>query len=77
MAKPTYEELEKQLKEAKEKANGGPISFKVSEKGGCSVYGLGRFPLTLYWEQWQKLLANLDSLKKFLEDNKNKFKLKS
>lgn len=74
MAKPTYEELQKQLEDLK-KANG--LEFKVSDKGGCSVYNLGRFPVTLYYEQWMKLLSQIDALKKFLEDNKSKFKLKS
>ena len=49
---------------------GGPISFKVSEKGAVSVYGLGRFPVTLYREQWEKLFANMPGLKKFIEENK-------
>jgi hypothetical protein len=45
------------------------ISFKVSQKGAMSVYGLGRFPVTLYKEQWERLLAKLDDLKKFIKDN--------
>jgi hypothetical protein len=48
----------------------------VGEKGGVSVYGLGRFPVTLYYEQWQRLLGASDDLKAFLEENKSKLKLK-
>ncbi len=44
--------------EALKKPSRGQISIRVSEKGGVSVYGLGRFPVTLYKEQWDKLLAN-------------------
>ncbi len=52
------------------------ISMKVSEKGGVSVYGLGRFPVTLYKEQWEKLLGMTDDLKKFIQDNAAKLKIK-
>ena len=52
------------------------MSLKVSEKGGDSVYGLGRFPVTLYYEQWIRLLDTADSLRMFLEENKSKLKLK-
>jgi hypothetical protein len=58
-------------------AKGGSISFKVSEKGAVSVYGLGRFPVTLYLEQWNKLLSNVDELKAFIEANKSKLKTKT
>lgn len=72
--KPTYEELQEQLEEMKKKeAN---LSFKVSDKGGVSVYGLGRFPVTLYYEQWQKLFDNIEQLKTFVKDNKKKMKMK-
>jgi hypothetical protein len=57
-------------------ANSGTLRFKVSEKGAVSVYGLGRFPVTLYFEQWHKLLAQADKLRTFLEANKAKLKLK-
>jgi hypothetical protein len=72
---PTYEELKKRLADLQEKAN-APISFRVSEKGGCSVYGLGRFPVTLYREQWEKLLDVTDRLREFLKENKDKLKVK-
>jgi hypothetical protein len=54
----------------------GQISLKVSEKGGVSVYGLGRFPVTLYKEQWTKLLATGDQIKSFIEENDHKLKKK-
>jgi ABC-type uncharacterized transport system YnjBCD substrate-binding protein len=57
-------------------AKGGSIRFKVSEKGAVSVYGLGRFPVTLYFEQWERLLANVEELQSFIEANKSKLKLK-
>jgi hypothetical protein len=52
------------------------VSIKVSEKGAVSVYGLGRFPVTLYQEQWQKLLAMSDQIKEFIEENRSKLKVK-
>jgi hypothetical protein len=52
------------------------VSMKVSEKGAVSVYGLGRFPVTLYQEQWQKLLALADEIKTFIEENRSKLKVK-
>ncbi len=48
----------------------------MGEKGGVSVYGLGRFPVTLYYEQWVRLLDSADGLRTFLEENKRKLKLK-
>jgi len=51
-------------------------SLKVSEKGGVSVYGLGRFPVTLYKEQWEKLLDMADDIRAFLRENAAKLKLK-
>jgi hypothetical protein len=45
------------------------ISFKVSEKGAVSMYGLGRFPVTLYKEQWDKLLGKKDEIYKFIQAN--------
>jgi hypothetical protein len=51
-----------------------PITFKVGEKGGLSVYGLGRFPVTLYREQWEKLLDAADAIRTFMADNRDKLK---
>jgi hypothetical protein len=59
----------------KQKRNAA-VSMKVSEKGGLSVYGLGRFPVTLYQEQWTKLLAMADDIKAFIEENKATLKVK-
>jgi hypothetical protein len=52
------------------------ISLKVSEKGGVSVYGLGRFPVTLYKEQWRKLLDMSDDILKFIDANESQLKSK-
>ena len=54
----------------------GQISVKVSEKGGVSVYGLGRFPVTLYKEQWARLLAAAEQINKFIEQNDHLLKKK-
>jgi hypothetical protein len=79
MAEPTREELLAQIEELKQKAEGrkkGALEFRVGEKGGVSVYGLGRFPVTLYYEQWVRLLDMAKDLREFLEENKPKLKLK-
>jgi hypothetical protein len=52
------------------------VSLKVSEKGGVSVYGLGRFPVTLYKEQWAKLLDMADEIRAFIAENEPKLKSK-
>jgi hypothetical protein len=52
------------------------LEFKVGQKGGVSVYGLGRFPVTLYYEQWIRLLATKDELQAFLEEHKTELKMK-
>jgi hypothetical protein len=52
------------------------ITLKVSEKGGVSVYGLGRFPVTLYKEQWTKLLDMADEIRAFITDNDARLKTK-
>lgn len=51
------------------KAVGRGLTLKVSEKGGLSVYGLGRFPVTLYKEQWLKLLEVAEDIRAFVRDN--------
>ena len=79
MAEPTYEELKAKLAELEKQGGGrrsGSLEFRVGEKGGVSVYGLGRFPVTLYYEQWVRLLDATDKLRQFLEENKAKLKLK-
>jgi len=52
------------------------VSLKVSEKGGVSVYGLGRFPVTLYKEQWTKLLAMADEIRTFVKEHDAELKAK-
>jgi hypothetical protein len=78
MAEPSYEELKARVAEL-EKGSGrrsGELEFRVGEKGGVSIYGLGRFPVTLYYEQWIRLLNSSDRLREFLEENKASGKLK-
>ncbi len=53
------------------------VSLKVSDKGGVSVYGLGRFPVTLYKEQWTRLLAMADDIRQFIEENEGRLKSKT
>jgi len=55
---------------------GRSISLKVSEKGGVSVYGLGRFPVTLYKEQWSKVLAMADEIRTFIKEHDAELKAK-
>jgi hypothetical protein len=80
MSEPSYEELKARLsqleKEVEVKKRSGDLIFKVGEKGGVSVYGLGRFPVTLYYEQWTRLLEAAPQLRTFLEENKASGKLK-
>ena len=52
------------------------VSLKVSEKGGLSVYGLGRFPVTLYKEQWTKLLDMSDEIRTFISTHDSQLKAK-
>ena len=54
----------------------GQMSMKVSEKGGLSVYGLGKFPVTLYREQWERLLAMAGELSQFIKDHDAELKKK-
>ena len=54
----------------------GLLRLKVSEKGGLSVYGLGRFPVTLYKEQWSRLLDHAEEIKSFLKENDQHLKAK-
>jgi hypothetical protein len=77
MREPTYEELKARVAELESKQSSAAVlSFKVSDKGGVSVYGLGRFPVTLYYGQWIRLLDKAQELREFLEANKGKLKLK-
>jgi hypothetical protein len=79
MSEPSYEELKAQLEQAQKQLGAkksGSLDFRVGEKGGVSVYGLGRFPVTLYYEQWTRLLGAAGELKAFLEEQKVAGKLK-
>jgi len=79
MSEPTREELMQRIAELEKQAGSrktGELQFKVGEKGGVSVYGLGRFPVTLYYEQWIRLLDASEGLRSFLEENKSRLKLK-
>jgi len=62
------ERLQKENEALKAAANKA-LTLKVSQKGGVSVYGLGRFPVTLYKGQWLKLLEIVDELKRFIDDS--------
>ena len=61
-----------QLKSQRGRSGG----LKVSEKGGVSVYGLGRFPVTLYKEQWAKLLGMADEIRAFIKEHESELKAK-
>jgi len=79
MSEPTYDELKSRVQELEKQQvqrRSGSLEFRIGEKGGVSVYGLGRFPVTLYYEQWIRLLDTADKLREFLEQNKYKLKLK-
>ena len=69
-------ELERHLPENESLKNrrSGALSMKVSEKGGLSVYGLGRFPVTLYQEQWLKLLGLGDEIRAFIQEHQSQLK---
>lgn len=79
MSEPTAEELKARIAELEQKLSSrktGKLEFRVSEKGGVSVYGMGRFPVTLYYEQWMRLLGQIDELRAFIEENKSRLKTK-
>jgi hypothetical protein len=71
----TEEEMKAELErlrkenEALKRPTRGQISMRVSEKGGLSVYGLGRFPVTLYREQWEKLIGMAEEITQFIQAN--------
>jgi hypothetical protein len=79
---PTVEEMQaeiERLKRENEQLKTGAkrgVSLKVSEKGGLSVYGLGRFPVTLYPEQWETLLGMADQIHAFIDENRSRLKWK-
>jgi hypothetical protein len=78
----TVEELQAQVAQLKAENNAlknkpKNIGFKVSQKGAISVYGLGRFPVTLYRTQWDQLLENADALRAFIEAHASELASKS
>ena len=80
---PTPEEMQAEIDKLraensalKKPATRGQLSLRVSEKGALSVYGLGRFPVTLYREQWEKLLGLADEIRQFIQDNDSELKKK-
>jgi hypothetical protein len=75
-AQAELERLRKENERLRRTASRG-VTLKVSEKGGLSVYGLGRFPVTLYKEQWLKLLDMADELRAFIAENAGALKSKS
>ena len=79
MSDPTKDELMARIAELEKRLGAkqsGKLEFRVGDKGGVSVYGLGRFPVTLYYEQWIKLLDAKEDLVAFLEANKSRLKLR-
>ena len=70
------ERLRAENERLKKSGRGGKLAMKVSEKGALSVYGMGRFPVTLYKEQWLKLLEMADEIKAFIEANNESLKSK-
>jgi len=78
----TSEQMKEELErlrtenEALKKRSEKGLSLKVSQKGGVSVYGLGRFPVTLYKEQWEKLLDMSDDIRDFIQENESQLKTK-
>jgi len=79
---PTEEDLKAEIERLKaenetlKKPARGQMYLKVSEKGALSVYGLGRFPVTLYREQWDKLLGLADQIHQFIQENDHLLKKK-
>jgi len=71
-------ELERLRKENEALKRGAPsgIRMKVSEKGAVSIYGMGRFPVTLYKEQWLKLLDMSADIRAFIAANESQLKTK-
>jgi hypothetical protein len=73
--KAELERLRAENAQLKNKNTGG-LSLKVSEKGAVSLYGMGRFPVTLYKEQWVRILASAPEIEKFIRENDAKLKTK-
>jgi hypothetical protein len=69
------ERLRAENAQLKNKDKGG-LTLKVSEKSGGSLYGMGRFPVTLYKEQWLRILGNASEIETFIRDNESRLKSK-
>jgi hypothetical protein len=69
------ERLRAENAQLKNKDKGG-VTLKVSEKGAVSLYGMGRFPVTLYKEQWLRILGNAPEIEAFIRDNESRLKSK-
>jgi hypothetical protein len=69
------ERLRAENAQLKNKDKGG-LTLKVSEKGAVSLYGMGRFPVTLYKEQWLRILGNAPEIEAFIRDNESRLKSK-
>jgi len=77
-SKPSYAELAARVQQLEaEKAAKQRVWFKIGEKGGVSIYGINsRFPVTLYGDQWDRLLSHADELKQFMDANRSKLTTK-
>jgi hypothetical protein len=73
--KEELERLRAENERLKKRSSRG-VTMKVSEKGGLSVYGLGRFPVTLYKEQWVRLLEMAEDIRTFIRENEPQLKSK-
>lgn len=63
--------------EALKKKNTREVSLRVSEKGGVSLYGLGKFPVTLYKEQWERVLDMSEDIRAFIRENASSLRTKN
>ena len=70
------ERLRAENERLKKSGRGGKLAMKVSEKGAVSVYGMGRFPVTLYKEQWRRLLDMADEIRAFIREHESELKSK-
>jgi len=68
--------LREENERLKARRSTGEVTLRVSEKGAVSVYGLGRFPVTLYQEQWEKLLRHVEQIREFIAENRDHLKRK-
>jgi hypothetical protein len=75
--KAELDRLRRENEELKQsRAKGGALSLKVSQKGAVSLYGMGRFPVTLYKEQWLRVIEFAEEIKKFIAENQGSLKSK-